>query len=54
MQQYYSPNDPRFSANTDSASIQNAIDAAIRDHIPVVRIPRLCSRTGLPDRKSVV
>ena len=48
MDQYYSPNDPRFSAESDSSSIQNAIDAAVRDNVRVVRIPRLCSRTGHP------
>ena len=28
MEQYLSPNDPRFIADTDSKSIQNAVNAA--------------------------
>jgi len=46
MDQYLSPNDPRFIADTDSQSIQNAVDAAAKGPIRTVRIPRVCDRTG--------
>ena len=46
MENYLSPNDPRFLADTDSKSIQNAIDAAEKGPIRTVRIPRVCARTG--------
>ena len=46
MQNYLSPNDPQFMAETDSRSIQNAIDAAEKGPIRTVRIPRVCARTG--------
>lgn len=46
MQNYLSPNDPRFMGSTDSESIQNAIDAAEKGPIRTVRIPRVCVRTG--------
>lgn len=47
MERFYSPNDPRFSANDDASTIQNAVDAAVADGVRVVRIPRQCARTGL-------
>ena len=46
MEYYLSPNDPRFQAESDSKSIQNAIDAAEKGPIRTVRIPRICARTG--------
>lgn len=47
METYYSPNNPRFAADSDSQAIQNAIDAAVMDNVRIVRIPRICKRTGL-------
>ncbi len=46
MQDYLSPNDPRFMGVTDSESIQNAVNAAEKGPIRTVRIPRICKRTG--------
>ena len=46
MQDYLSPNDPRFMGATDSESIQNAVNAAEKGPIRTVRIPRICKRTG--------
>jgi len=46
MEQYISANDPRFSAETDDATIQNAVDFAAKSICKTVRIPRLCRRTG--------
>lgn len=46
MQPFYSPNDPQFIANTDSQSIQNAVDAAANGAIRTVRIPRVSARSG--------
>ncbi len=47
METYFSPNDPRFIAETDSESIQNAVDAASKsEFVRTVRIPKLCDRTG--------
>ena len=46
MQEYLSPNDPRFMGATDSESIQNAVNAAEKGPIRTVRIPRVCERTG--------
>ncbi len=43
---YLSPNDPRFLADSDSKSIQNAIDAAEQGPIRTVCIPRVSARTG--------
>lgn len=46
MKNYYSPNDVEFIADSDSKSIQNAIDAAEKGPIRTVRIPRVSERTG--------
>jgi len=46
MHNYLSPNDAEFIADSDSKSIQNAIDAAEKGPIRIVRIPRVCERTG--------
>ncbi len=46
MQNYLSPNDERFIAETDSKSIQNAVDAAEKGQIKTVRIPRVSKRSG--------
>ena len=46
MQDYFSPNEPRFMGATDSESIQNAVNAAEKGPIRTVRIPRVCARTG--------
>ncbi|MBE6656172.1 MAG: hypothetical protein E7609_04825 [Ruminococcaceae bacterium] len=46
MTNYLSPNDPRFQADSDAVSIQNAIDAAEKGPIRTVRIPRVCERMG--------
>ncbi len=46
MENFFSPNDTRFLADTDAQSIQNAIDAAIADGVRVVRIPKKNLRTG--------
>lgn len=46
MMQFLSPNDPRFMAETDALSIQNAINAAENGPIRTVCIPRVCARTG--------
>ena len=48
MQEYYSPNDPAFVRETDSASIQAAVDAAAENGLGIVRIPRMNVRTGKP------
>ena len=45
MEHYRDPNDPRFHGETDSASIQNAVNA-LTDGIRTVRIPRENLRTG--------
>ena len=46
MKNYYSPNDVEFISDSDSKSIQNAIDAAEKGPIRTVRIPRVSERTG--------
>ena len=46
METFYSPNDSRFIGNSDSESIQNAVDAAADGMIRTVRIPRISARTG--------
>ena len=46
MEYYINPNDPRYMAETDSRSIQNAIDAAETGPCRTVIIPRRCERTG--------
>ena len=46
MKNYFSPNDVEFMSDSDSRSIQNAIDAAEKGPIRTVRIPRVCARTG--------
>lgn len=46
MQPFYSPNDPQFIADSDSQSIQNAVDAAANGAIRTVRIPRVSARSG--------
>lgn len=46
MKDYLSPNDAEFISDSDSRSIQNAIDAAGNGPIRTVRIPRVCERTG--------
>jgi len=46
MKEYYTPNDAECIAETDSQSIQNAVDAAAQGEIRTVRIPRQCARTG--------
>ncbi len=62
---FLNPNDPAFSAETDSKSIQNAIDAAANGPIRTVSIPHHCDRTGadewviektllLPDNVTVI
>jgi len=49
MQSYLSPNEVRFRADSDSQSIQNAINEAEKGPIRVVHIPRVCARTGLEE-----
>ncbi|MBE7042612.1 MAG: hypothetical protein E7399_03855 [Ruminococcaceae bacterium] len=46
MNRYINPNDPKYMAETDSQSIQNAIDAAESSSCHTVIIPRRCERTG--------
>lgn len=46
MQNYLSPNDERFIGESDSKSIQNAIDEAEKGPVRTVCIPRVCARTG--------
>lgn len=46
MEQYLSPNDQRFISDSDSKTIQNAVNAAENGDIRTVRIPRKCARTG--------
>ena len=46
---FLSPNDPRFQADSDAVSIQNAINAAEEGDIRTVCIPRICARTGKPE-----
>ena len=46
MQNYLSPNDERFIGESDSKSIQNAIDEAEKGPVKTVCIPRVCARTG--------
>ncbi len=46
MQNYLSTNDVRFRADSDSMTIQNAIDEAEKGPIRTVCIPRVCARTG--------
>ena len=43
---YITPNDPRYIGADDSASIQNAVNAAAASDTHIVRIPRRCERTG--------
>lgn len=46
MYRYLDANDPRFAADSDSATIQNAVDAAEAGGVSTVSIPRRCARTG--------
>ena len=47
MEYYFNPNDPRFMSDTDSGSIQNAVNAAENSTTcRTVIIPRECARTG--------
>jgi len=46
MEQYISANDPRFFAETDAETIQNAVNYAAKSACKTLRIPRLCQRTG--------
>ncbi len=46
MEQYLSPNEKRFFAESDSKTIQNAVNEAAKGEIRTVRIPRKCERTG--------
>ena len=46
MMNYLSPNDPKFQAESDAISIQNAINQAEIGPIRTVVIPRVCARTG--------
>ena len=43
---YFTPNDPGIQAETDSLSIQNAVDAALKTGLGRVVIPRYNKRTG--------
>lgn len=43
---YFTPNDPQIMAETDSASIQRAVDAALKTGLGRVVIPRYNKRTG--------
>lgn len=43
---YFTPNDPEILAETDSLSIQNAVDAALKTGLGRVVIPRYNKRTG--------
>lgn len=43
---YFTPNDPGILAETDSLSIQNAVDAALKTGLGRVVIPRYNKRTG--------
>jgi len=49
MEYYINPNDPRYIADTDSLSIQNAVDAAENSSCRTVIIPRRNNRTGLDE-----
>ncbi len=49
MEYYINPNDPRYMADTDSRSIQNAVDAAESGACRTVIIPRRNERTGLDE-----
>ncbi len=49
MHDYLCPNDPKFMADSDSQSIQNAVNQAEKGPIRTVRIPRVCKRTGLEE-----
>ena len=46
MKNYITPNDDRIIAESDSRSIQNAIDEAVRLDLRKVVIPRINQRTG--------
>lgn len=46
MKEFLSANDPRFFAETDSKTIQNALDAAAGGTVRTVVIPRFCERTA--------
>ncbi len=46
MRDYYSPNEAEFMGETDSQSIQNAVNAAAKGEVHIVRIPRRNARTG--------
>ena len=49
MEYYLNPNDPRFMADSDSRSIQNAVNAAENGPCRTVIIPRRNERTGLDE-----
>nr|MBQ4318338.1 hypothetical protein [Clostridia bacterium] len=46
MEYYLNPNSPQFMADTDSQSIQNAVNAAENGPVRTVIIPRRNNRTG--------
>ncbi len=46
MKEYITPNDPEVIGASDSESIQNAVDLAVRTDVLRVRIPRINARTG--------
>ncbi len=46
MKSYFTPNDEGIIAESDSLSIQNAVDEAIRSDVRKVVIPRINLRTG--------
>ncbi len=46
MLPYITPNDPEVIGRTDSESIRNAVERAVRTDVRRVRIPRLNARTG--------
>ena len=46
MKQYITPNDEGIIAESDSASIRNAVNEAIRSDVRRVVIPRINARTG--------
>jgi len=49
VEYYLNPNDPRFMADSDSRSIQNAVNAAENGPCRTVIIPRRNERTGLDE-----
>ena len=46
MKEYYTPNDDEIMGSSDSESIQNAVDEALKTGIGKVVIPKLNKRTG--------